>query len=68
MFSPRLPVLAVLSLLSARASAAFNPSIAGDTKFWKLDESHSDEFSSAGAVDAKKWSQELGAWTGTARV
>jgi hypothetical protein len=67
MFSPRLPFLAMLFVLVTSASA-IKPLIAGDTKVWKLDESHSDEFDAAGAVDAKKWAQTLGDWTGTVWV
>ena len=46
--------------------AKCKPRITGDTKLWAYDSSHSDEFDVAGPVSgAKKWSQELGDWTGT---
>ena len=46
--------------------AKCKPFINGDTKLWAYDSAHSDEFDVAGPVSgAKKWSQELGDWTGT---
>ena len=57
------------SAYAACVGASCKPLITGDTKNWKYDYSHSDEFDVDGGkslpVDGKKWSQELGAWTGT---
>ena len=59
--------IALLGVATQLASAELFspvPSIDGDTKFWAYDAAQSDEFDSAGAISASKWTEQLGEWKG----
>ena len=47
------------------APADTNPTINGDTNYWLYDAAISDEFDSAGSIDATKWTDDLNGWIGT---
>ena len=53
---------------AAASPADTNPTINGDTNYWVYDAAISDEFDSAGSIDATKWTDELNGWIGTLSV